>query len=230
MPKFPMKIKEKFPFYDGTLCHIRMDWVDAADQFDFITGQFVTLSLSNEEKGTYFAISSAPEEREILDFLIKKTPGTGEKLIHAKIGDIVWVEGPLGKGFPIDQYKGKHLLLVGVGTGIAPLRSVYRSVILRRSDFRYVHLYYGVLTPAHFCHREEIRQLRKRDIQVYLTVTTPDSEWAGRTGFVQTHFAEAVPEPENSIVLLVGMKEMIDQSRVELLRVGFKPGQILLNY
>ncbi|MBI1821281.1 MAG: hypothetical protein HY036_00365 [Nitrospirae bacterium] len=230
MEKIPMRVKEIIPFYDGTLCHIRLEWVNASDRFNFNTGQFVMLSLTHEEKGAYFAIASAPEENESLDFLIKKTSGIGEKLLNRKVGDIVRLEGPLGKGFPIDQYKGKHLLLIGVGTGIAPLRSVYRSVILRRSDFRYVHLYYGVLTPAHFCHREEIRELRKKDIQVFLTVTTPDADWAGRTGFVQNHFAEAAPDPENSVALLAGMKEMIDQSREELLRIGFKPDQILINY
>ncbi len=225
-----MKVKEIIPFHDGTIRHIRLEWTEPSDQFYFITGQVVTLSMSEGEKGSYFAISSAPEEKDYLDVLVKKAPGAGDKLIHAQLGDVVLAEGPLGKGFPIDQFKGKHLILVGVGTGIAPLRSVFRSIIRRRSDFRYVHLYYGVLTPGHFCHREEIRDLRKKDIQVYLTVTTPDAEWAGRTGFVQSHFAEAIPDPQNSIALLVGMKEMIEETRAELTRIGLKPEQILLNY
>jgi sulfhydrogenase subunit gamma (sulfur reductase) len=225
-----MRVKEMIPFYDGTICHLRLEWNNPSEAFDFITGQFVTLFMPDEEKGAFFAISSSPEENESLEFLVKKSAGIGEKLVGLKTGETLFLEGPLGKGFPIDRYKGRHLLLIGVGTGVAPLRSVYRSITHRRSDFRYVHLYYGALTPSHFCYREEIRELRKKDIQVFLTVTTPDSEWAGRTGFVQSHFAEAIPDPEKCIALLVGMKEMVDQSRAELIRIGLKPEQILLNY
>lgn len=225
-----MKIKETIPFYDGTICHLKLEWCNPSEVFNFVSGQFVTLLLPGEEKGAYFAISSEPEEKASLDFLVKKSAGIGEKLVGMKAGETLFLEGPLGKGFPIDRYKGRHLLLVGVGTGIAPLRSVYRSIIRRRSDFRYVHLYYGVLTPSHFCYREEIRELRKNDIQSYLTVTTPDPDWAGRTGFVQSHFADAIPDPERCVALLVGMKEMVDQSRAELIRIGLKPDQILINF
>ena len=230
MAKMIMKVAEIQPFYDGSIRHFRLVWTHPEDPFHFITGQFVTLSLPNDDKGAYFAISSAPEEKEWLEFLIKNSAGIAEKIFNLKVGDLVAVEGPLGKGFPIDHFKGKHLLMIGVGTGIAPLRSVFRSVLQRRSDFRYVHLYYGVLTPDHFCYREEIRELRKKDIQTVLTVTTGNPDWAGRTGFVQTHLVEAVPDPESSIVLLVGMKEMIEKCREELIRIGFKPEQILLNY
>ena len=225
-----MKIVGLNRFYDGSICNVSLAYKNPSQKFQFMTGQFVSLSLSPDEKGTYFAIASEPEEDERLDFLIKGASGMGEKLVGMKEGDSILLEGPLGKGFPIDRYKGKHLLMIGVGTGISPLRSVYRSVVRRRGDFRYVHLYYGVLTPAHFCYREEIRELRKKDIQVFLTVTTPDSQWAGRTGFVQTHFAEAIPDPGECIALLVGMKEMVEQCREELLRIGLKPDQILLNY
>ena len=225
-----MRVKEIIPFYDGTICHLGLEWNNPSEAFNFITGQFVTLFLPGEEKGAFFAIASAPEENGFLEFLVKKSAGIGEKLVGLKRGETLFLEGPMGKGFPIDQYKGKHLLLIGVGTGISPLRSVFRSITRRRSDFRYVHLYYGALTPSHFCYREEIRELRKKDIQVFLTVTTPDSEWAGRSGFVQSHFAEAIPDPDKCIALLVGMKEMVDQSRGELIRIGLKPEQILLNY
>ncbi|MBI1823053.1 MAG: hypothetical protein HY200_00090 [Nitrospirae bacterium] len=230
MAKIEMSVREIHPYYDGTICHLKLEWKNPSDSFKFMTGQFVTLFLTGVDKGAYFAISSAPEDEGSLEFLIKKSAGIGEKLVGMKPGESLWVEGPQGKGFPIDQYKGKHLLLIGVGTGIAPLRSVFRSIVRRRSDFRYVHLYYGALTPAHLCYRDEIRDLRKKDIQVFLTVTTPDSEWAGRTGFVQSHFSDAIPDPEKCVALLVGMKEMIDQSREELIRVGLKPEQILLNY
>jgi len=225
-----MKITGMTPFLEGSVCHIRLGWVNPQDAFSFTTGQFATLSLPGEEKGAYFAIASSPEEKEYVEFLVKKTAGISEQLVQLKPGNPVTVEGPLGKGFPLDQFKGKHLLLIGVGTGIAPLRSVFRSIVRRRSDFRYVHLYYGALTPAHFFYRDEIRELRKKDIQVILTATTGDGDWAGRTGFVQAHLEEAIPDPAKSIAFLVGMKEMVEQTRGELIRLGLKPDQILLNF
>jgi NAD(P)H-flavin reductase len=225
-----MRVKGSQLLVQETFCYLQLEWIHRPDRFAFTTGQFATLRFSDQEKGAYYAFASAPEENDTVDFLIKKGTAAGDRLRQLRPGDRVLVEGPLGKGFPIDEHKGRHLLLIGVGTGIAPLRSVYRSIIRRRSDFRYVHLYYGALTPAYLCYRDELRELRKSDIQVFLTVTTPDETWAGRTGFVQSHFADAIPDPNRCTALLVGMKEMIDECRAELIRIGLSPDAVLLNY
>jgi len=198
--------------------------------FNFISGQFVQVIPAPGET-SYFAIASAPEDHGSLEFLIKRGKGASEILFDLKVGNEVEVIGPQGKGFPIDEHKGKNLLLVGVGTGIAPLRSTLRSAIRRRNNFGDITFVYGVLTPQHFCYANELTQWGQDHVQVHLTVTYPEgTSWTGHTGFVQDILKKIRPKPENTVALLVGMKEMVQENTQLLLEMGFPNEDILLNY
>jgi sulfhydrogenase subunit gamma (sulfur reductase) len=199
--------------------------------FTFIPGQFVQI-LQHRKTVANFAIASAPEDRTYLDLLIKKHRGVAGTLFEKQVGDEVEITGPHGKGFPIDEHKGKNLLLVGVGTGIAPLRSVLRSALNRREDFGELTLVYGVLTPKHLCYPTDLEEWgRHCSIALYLTVTFPENNsWAGHKGFVQDVLKNISPHPENTVALLVGMNEMIMQNTALLMEMGFSKEDILLNF
>lgn len=198
--------------------------------FPFIPGQVIVLSLPGM-KPAYFAIASAPEEQEYLDVLIKNGKGTSGAIYDLNVGAEIDVSNPTGKGFPLDNHKGKHLLLISVGTAIAPMRSVLRSLLRRRGEFGEVTLFQGVLTPNHFPYEDEMEDWGRQGIQVYRTVTFPENTgWTGYSGFVQGVLEEVRPNPHNTIVYLAGMKEMIEQTTELLIRLGFKPEEIHLNY
>ncbi len=198
--------------------------------FPFIPGQLVVLSLPGL-KPAYFAIASAPEEQGYLDVLIRKGKGTSGAIYDLEVGAEIEVSNPTGKGFPLDNHKGKNLLLISVGTAIAPMRSVLRSLLRRRGEFGEVMLFQGVLTPHHFPYEDEMKDWSRQGIQVYRTVTFPENTgWTGYSGFVQGVLEEVRPNPHNTIVFLAGMKEMIEQTTELLIRLGFKAEDILLNY
>jgi NAD(P)H-flavin reductase len=198
--------------------------------FNFIPGQFVQISTSPEES-SYFAIASAPEDNNGLEFLIKRGKGASKAMFDLSLGSEVDVTGPQGKGFPIDDHKGKNLLLIGVGTGIAPLRSALRSALTRREDFGDLTFVYGVLTPQHFCYMDDLHHWSRSSVQVHLTVTFPEgTSWMGHSGFVQDILKKIKPQPTHTVALLVGMNEMIQENTRLLLEMGFAPGNILLNY
>ncbi|OGO23953.1 MAG: hypothetical protein A2144_05630 [Chloroflexi bacterium RBG_16_50_9] len=195
----------------------------------FIPGQIAVLGL--EGKGeSYFAIASAPDDKKGMEFLVKKGGGVSEALFGLKKGESVQAKGPVGKGYPIDQYRGRDLILACVGSAIAPMRSVLRSVGNRRADFGKIVLVYGVRYPQDFSFLKETQDWEKLNINVILTVSRPDSGWKGKTGYVESHFKEALKGLSRPVALICGMKAMMEQSRAELTDLGVNAAEILSNY
>lgn len=171
---------------------MRLISLNSGHTWQFIPGQFAL--LSGEGVGeSYFAIASAPEDRDGMEFLVRSGEGVSAFLFAANIGDTVSVKGPLGKGFPIDNYLGRDLFLSAVGSAIAPLRSVLRSVCRRRANFGKAVLVYGVRHAEEFPLLDEISEWRNNDIDVILTVNRPETGTrTGKTGHVQAHFGEVI--------------------------------------
>jgi NAD(P)H-flavin reductase len=196
----------------------------------FIPGQVAILGIEGVGE-SYFAIASAPEDKDGMDFLIQKGQGVSEALFAVKRGDRVQGKGPLGKGFPVDQYRGRDLILAAVGSAIAPMRSVLRSIANRRADFGKIVLVYGVRHPQGFPFLDEMEGWQQSRIEVMLTASRPEErEWDGKIGHVQTHFSEAIQGLRQPVAMVCGMKAMIEQSRDELIRLGIEPTEILTNY
>lgn len=198
--------------------------------WSFIPGQIGVLGIEGVGE-SYFAIASAPEDKGGMEFLVKKGGGASEALFGVKKGDTVQAKGPVGKGYPIDQYHGRDFLLACVGSAIAPMRSVLRSICNRRVDFGKIVLVYGVRHPDEFSFIHEVEGWQKSNIEVILTVSRPEGkEWKGKTGHVQSHFSEALKGLSKPMVPICGMKAMMEESRAELTRLGVEATEILTNY
>jgi NAD(P)H-flavin reductase len=216
---------------DTELQYMRLEpaGVETPD-FDFIPGQFLVISYAGCKPG-YFAIASAPGEGRYFDLLIRRGQGASGVLCDLEIGAEVEVVGPQGKGFAIEPHRGKNLLLIGVGTGIAPLRSVIRTIVKERDRYGRIMCFYGALTPQHLCFHEELSAWPDWGVETFLTVTDPNGQpWHSHVGFVQQHLGRISPSPKETVAMLVGMPEMIQENTELLRRLGFLPDAILLNY
>lgn len=146
------------------------------------------------------------------------------------LGSEIAVEGPIGKGFDLNEHRGKHVILLGVGTGIAPLRSLWGQIIQERESFQRVSIYAGFLTAMHQLLTEEINELSKHHINSSVSLTTAHAQWDGPVGYVQHALADDAPSPDNTIVCLAGMSAMVDACTETLHNLGFHDDQILLNF
>src|ERR1051326_4959401 len=100
---------------------------------EFTPGQVAMLSVNRQEPA-YFAFASAPEDRE-LEILIKRTVGVSLTIFELRAGDRIDLFGVTGHGFDLGRQRGQDLVLVAMGTGVAPLRSVLRHVLSRKENF-----------------------------------------------------------------------------------------------
>jgi sulfhydrogenase subunit gamma (sulfur reductase) len=209
---------------------MRLLTLNTEKNWDFVPGQVAVLGIP-EIGESYFAIASAPEDKENMEFLVKQGKGVAEALFSIKKGDMVQGKGPIGKGFPIDQYRGRDFIIAAVGSAIAPMRSVLRSICHRRADFGKIALVYGIRHPEDFPFMQEITDWGENNIEVILTVSRPEGTgWSGKTGHVQSHLEEALKSLDKPVALICGMKEMMEQCRDEFIRMKVEPNEILTNY
>ncbi len=177
---------------------------DSTHGVNFIPGQVAILSV-NQEEPAYFAFASAPEDRE-LEILVKRTVGASLALFEMRPGDHIDFLGVAGHGFDLDQQRGRDLVFVAMGTGVAPLRSALRHVLSRKQDFGQMVVLYGARTPEDFCYRDETQS------------------------YVQSLLDHVLPNLKSPVALICGSREMITQTRDRLQQMGFAPEAILTNY
>jgi NAD(P)H-flavin reductase len=195
----------------------------------FVPGQVAVLRAGPEQQA-YFAFSSAPEDKE-LEFLVKKGFGAGGAIYEMKEGHRVELVGIIGHGFALSEHKGKDLVFVAMGTGVAPLRSALRHVLKHAKDFGQLVVLYGARTPEDFCYTDEVDEWEGAGVELRRVISRPDGhDWSGPTGYVQSLLDHVLPDLSSPVALICGSREMIEQTRVRLGQMGFQPEAILTNY
>ena len=196
---------------------------------DFTPGQVAMLRVDGEEPA-YFAFAGAPDDRE-LEVLVKQKAGASAVIYNMSVGDQIELVGIAGHGFDLRKMKGRDLVFVAMGTGVAPLRSALRHVLKRKEEFGQLVVLYGARTPDDFCYRDETDDWSDHGVQLRQVISRPDGhEWSGPTGYVQSLLDNVLPELSSPIALICGSREMIEQTRERLGKMGFKPEEILTNY
>ncbi len=195
----------------------------------FTPGQVAILRVENEAPA-YFAFASSPEDKD-LEVLVKQKTGCSTVIYDMKVGDRIDLLGIAGHGFKLDEMKGRDLVFVAMGTGVAPLRSALRHVLRRKDEFGQLVVLYGARTPDDFCYRDETAAWEDAGVELRQVVSRPDGhDWSGPTGYVQSLLDHVLPDLASPVALICGSREMIDQTRERLGKMGFKPEEILTNY
>lgn len=217
------------PAADG-LFHLFLDVDPALAAMHEKPGQYVKLSLEGKGEG-YFAIASAPpkEKASRLELLLKRGAPLPDALEVLKPGDGVKLSEPSGKGFPLEQARGKDVLLFATGSGISAIRSVVLTLSRDRKDYGEVTLFFGVRTPAAFAYADELPTWQRDRIAVVRTVSQPGAAgWTGLTGYVQSHLGEV--KVENAVAFLVGQKTMVQGVTEALAAKGLGKDRLFLNF
>jgi len=199
------------------------------DSFTWLPGQFVEFSLLGSGECT-FCIASSATRKGYFDCSIKRA-GIVTADIHNELdeGDEVGIRGPYGNWFPLEELKGKNLLFIGGGIGLAPLRSLIQHAIDTRNEYKDFTILYGARTSADICYKEEIEEWKKNEsLKVILTIDKAEEKWKEHVGVVPKILEEKVnPVVENTKVITCGPPVMIKYTLMSLDKLGFAPKDVV---
>lgn len=202
---------------------------EVRDSFAYKPGQFVQLSVFGAGEAP-FCISSPPTENGSIECSIKRMGRVTQALHELDVGDVVGVRGPYGNSFPIDQMRGKNLIFVGGGIGLASLRPLIWHVLENRTDFKDILIIYGARRVTDLVYKEELKQWQNTPgITTVLTVD-PGGErqdWRGRIGLVPVVLEEVNPSPSDAVVITCGPPIMIKFVLQSLDKMKFNPQQVI---
>ncbi len=205
----------------------RVVGLDGEKPFVHIPGQCAMLSIPGVGEAM-FSITSSPTNEEFMEFSIKKCGCLTEWLHKMDVGQEICIRGPYGNAFPVESdFKGRDLLFVAGGIGLAPLRSVINYCRDKRENYGHIDIVYGSRSKTDLVDYKEIidEWCADKDINVYLTIDREQEGWDGHVGFVPNYVKELDFKPTSTAVVC-GPPIMIKFTLAGLIELGFDKSQV----
>jgi len=180
--------------------------LDDGSELGHQPGQFVEVSVFGIGEAP-ISVSSSPTSRGTFELCVRKIGNVTTKLHALEVGDKIGIRGPFGVGFDTDFFKGKNLLFIAGGLGLAPLRSFFNYVLDNRADYADVKILYGCKVPSEMLFSDEVTGWDERsDIDHRMTVDscTEEDSWEGNVGVITTLIPGVDIDLENTYCIVVG--------------------------
>jgi NAD(P)H-flavin reductase len=176
------------------------------------------------------SISGDPENREELHYTVRSVGKATHHLVHREPGEWIGMRGPFGQGWPLEQARGRDVLIIAGGIGLAPLRPVLYQVFRYRGEYGKVILLYGARRPADILFPTELKKwARQPATQVLTTVDYGGVNWRGPVGVVTQLLKRVRLEPGRTVVMTCGPEVMMRVMAAELETRGVAAGDIYLS-
>lgn len=195
--------------------------------FQHMPGQCAMLSIPGVGEAM-FSITSSPTNTEYMEFSIKKCGCLTDWLHQMDIGQDITIRGPYGNGFPVEtDLKGKDLLFIAGGIGLAPLRSVINYVLHHKDQYGKIDILYGSRSKEDLVDINEIETdwANEEGVKVHLTIDRAQEGWDGHVGFVPDYVKELNFSTDKT-VLVCGPPIMIKFTLAALEGLGFDRKQV----
>jgi NAD(P)H-flavin reductase len=176
------------------------------------------------------SVSGDPDARYSLTYTVRSVGKATNKLVTRSVGDWVGVRGHYGHGWPVDAARGKDIVIVAGGLGLAPLRPVFYHVFRYRAEFGRIVLAYGARSPRDILFRQELAGWKRNpDTQILTTVDYGGLNWRGNVGVVTKLLNRVRVEPDKSVAFVCGPEVMMRFAALELETRGIAGENIWLS-
>lgn len=205
-----------------------------------------TVSLDIEDRATSYAPGQfnmlyAPGKGEVPISVSAVTEGrithtvrsvglVSDALTRLRPGDTLGVRGPFGTGWPVTELRGKDVVVVAGGLGLAPLRPAIHALLANRAEYGRLLFLYGARTPIDLLFPREFGRWRGRlDVEAMVTVDVAPPAWRGDVGVVTKLFGRMKLEPKRATALVCGPEVMMRFAATGLLDAGVDDSSIWLS-
>jgi len=196
----------------------------------FETGQFIELTVPGLGEAP-FTPSSSPSVSEMLEVTVMEVGSVTSRLHQLKPGATVGVRGPYGQGYPLDEFAGRTILIVGGGVGLAPLRSLLFALLEGSAErFPRIVLCYGARSPADLVYKGALEEWGKTErVELHVSVDVGDDKWKGKVGVVTILLDDVNVDVRESVAVACGPPVMMFFTTKKLLDMGFPEKNIFLS-
>jgi len=212
---------------DIKLFQVELNDSHTRERFTYLPGQFAFLSAFGVGEAP-FGLASIPSRGPVLDFAIAKV-GTVTAALHAmEEGSIVGVRGPMGNCFPLEEIKGKNVIVLGGVIGGAPLRPVIHTILAQREDYGHLTILWAARNPSLLVFTDEYDDWRAAPrTKLHLTVDQGDESWTDNVGLITELLEKVAPSPDNAMTITCGPPIMIKFVMLTLQKLGFTADQMI---
>jgi len=189
----------------------------------FKTGQFVELAVPGLGEAP-FTPSSNPKMEDRIELTIMNVGNVTSRLHQMKRGEILGIRGPYGKGYPLKDFEGKEILIVGGGVGLAPLRSLVLALLNDIDRYKKVVIKYGARSPKDIVYKSELKKWTvNKNVELELTVDAGDSSWKGNVGLITMLLKRDMGvDIEKSVAIVCGPPIMMKFTTFKLVELGYE--------
>jgi NAD(P)H-flavin reductase len=175
----------------------------------FAPGQFSMLYVFGVGE-LPISISGDPGLQAQLLYTVRSVGPATQALVSLSPGDWLGVRGPFGTAWPLEAVRGKDVLIITGGIGLAPLRPAIYHVLRHRDDYVRLIVLYGARSPGDLLYKKELSTwARSPDTQVLTTVDYGGVNWRGRVGVVTTLFRHLRMHPDKTVAFICGPEIMM---------------------
>ena len=205
---------------------MRVSTLEGTRPFDCKPGQTAMLSILSSGE-CMFCVSA--QGADYLEFTIKRVGYVTEQLHALKEGDTVGLRGPFGNWFPYEGLKGRDVLFVGGGIGLAPLRSLITYMLDHRSDYGRIDLVYSGSTIDDLVYLNDLQEVwpKLENMHVHLSVYRESPEWKGEVAYTAPYLESLGFSAEGRIAVLCGGPSLFRTCMKSLETIGFEPGNVI---
>jgi sulfite reductase subunit B len=204
--------------------------LDSGEELGHMPGQFVEVSIPGIGEAP-ISVSSSPTRKGSFEMVIRKVGNVSNALHELAAGDRIFVRGPFGTSFPVDDaMKGKDVIFVCGGIGLVPVRSAIQYVLDNRGDYRRVIILFGAKTPRDRLFVDELDEWRHdKNVTLLQTVDRRDESWYGAEGVITTLLPLVKIDKDNTVAVICGPPIMYKFVIINLLEAGLKEDRIYLS-
>jgi len=189
-------------------------------------GQFLQLSIPTIGEAP-ISVSEAGEGW--LEFTIRNVGKVTNCIFSKQPGDVLFLRGAYGNGWPMDKIEGKHLIVIAGGTGVSPVRSLINYNVKNPKFAKSVNLILGFKNEESILFKENLKTWKENFNTIY---ALDNSEIPGfRKGLVTTFIKELpLKQFDDYVVVVVGPPVMMKFVGKELEACGFDENKIWMSF
>lgn len=176
-------------------------------------GQFMQLSIPKIGEAP---ISISEIGKDYMDFTLRAVGKVTNEIFEKQVGDFLFLRGPYGNGWPVEELKNKHLVFITGGTGLAPVRSLLNQFYNDMNSVKSITLISGFKNKESILFKDELHKWKDK-FRTFYTLDNDNIE--GWNSGLVTNFVKEVDFNSfnnNYAAIVVGPPIMMKFTGLEL--------------